>query len=175
MVTLSRLRPPHLIFMDLILPSNQADKGNSWDVGLNLCGDVRWVCREVSARTFDSGDACELVRSGAIKGRRVRTRVVSFRTLVCSGFGTDMKPFRRLSILSSSTYSSHLSSSTRVMNSNKYVFSLRLYSSQPSYNYQENFFRNFGSILIFAFAGTFISAVGLGHVISLACSSFLNW
>lgn len=28
---------------------------------------------------------------------------------------------------------------------------------------QENFFRNFGSILVFAFLGTFISAVGLGY------------
>jgi hypothetical protein len=30
---------------------------------------------------------------------------------------------------------------------------------------QENFFRNFGVILTFAFLGTFISAVGLGYVV----------
>ncbi|KZV75854.1 sodium/hydrogen exchanger [Peniophora sp. CONT] len=30
---------------------------------------------------------------------------------------------------------------------------------------QENFFRNFGSILVFAFAGTFISAVGIGVLV----------
>jgi sodium/hydrogen exchanger-like protein 6/7 len=33
---------------------------------------------------------------------------------------------------------------------------------------QENFFRNFGVILTFAFLGTFISAVGIGSVRDLA-------
>jgi solute carrier family 9 (sodium/hydrogen exchanger), member 6/7 len=39
---------------------------------------------------------------------------------------------------------------------------------------QESFFRHFGSILTFAFLGTFISAVGLGYVDRFCCSSALT-
>lgn len=136
----------HSFTMDIILSANKADTRYSRNTSIHSCWHVCWLCCSIGTGTFNQRDAGQLF---APSSRLLYIHIIrqTFRHTLF--FNLLLPPI----ILNCGYELKQVCLSFFVQSSAYFVA-------------QESFFRNFGSILIFAFLGTFISAVGLGQVIS---------
>lgn len=144
MVTVPHLHSPRPVPVDLVLSSNKAHPCSPRNARVNLCRNGCWTGGATFSGDNDPRHACELFLLAKLVLYSGKRYPQTFKHTVF--FNLLLPPI----ILNSGYELKQVSTSIITA-----FFTVHI-------RCQENFFRNFGSIIVFAFLGTFISAVGVG-------------